>query len=165
MKNLAGKKLREAVAEMDEDTILHIGSSSGYVFVGNKALCNALMDGISEDYHKFFERSRRSSLRKIKRYADIIESLDVGTKDYLKRVEPIISKIQTIGDYVIKTCKILKDFEPMMERTVMDAYERVQGDGIAIIIKGSESGKYWDKEEWDANHKGELNVQEQRGVS
>ena len=53
----------------------------------------------------------------------------------------------------------------MMERTVVDAYERVQGDGIAIIIKGSESGKYWDKEEWDAEHKGELNVQEQRGVS
>lgn len=64
-----------------------------------------------------------------------------------------------------RTCKILKDFEPMMERTVVDAYERVQRDGIAIIIKGSESGKYWDKEEWDAEHKGELNVQEQRGVS
>lgn len=64
-----------------------------------------------------------------------------------------------------RTCKILKDFEPMMERTVIDAYERLQGDGIAIIITGSELGKYWDKEEWDADHKGELNVQEQRGVS
>ena len=51
------------------------------------------------------------------------------------------------------------------ERTVVDAYERGQGDGIIIIINGSESGKYWDKEEWDADHKGELNVQEQRGVS
>lgn len=96
MKNLVGLKLSEAVAKMDEDTILHIGSSNSYVFIGNKALCNALMDGISEDYHKFFERSKRSSLRKIKRYSDIIESLDVGTKDYLKRVEQIISKIQTL---------------------------------------------------------------------
>ena len=165
MKNLVGLKLSEAVAEMDEDTILHIGSSSGYVFVGNKALCNALMDGISEDYHKFFERSRRSSLRKIKRYADIIESLDVGVWDYLRRVEQIVFKIHTISDYVIKTCKILRDFMPMMDRTVIDAYERLQGDGIIIIINGSESGKYWDKEEWDADHKGELNVQEQRGVS
>ena len=165
MKNLVGLKLSEAVAEMDEDTILHIGSSSSYVFVGNKALCNALMDGISEDYHKFFERSKRSSLRKIKRYADIIESLDAGVWDYLRRVEQIVFKIHTISDYVSKTCKILRDFKPMMERTVIDAYERVQGDGIAIIIKGSKSGKYWDKEEWDAGHKGELNVQEQRGVS
>lgn len=165
MKNLVGKKLREAVEEMGEDTILHIGSSSSYVFVGNKALCNALMDGISEDYHKFFERSKRSSLRKIKRYADIIESLDAGVWDYLRRVEQIVSEIHTISDYVSKTCKILRDFKPMMERTVIDAYERVQGDGIAIIIKGSELGKYWDKEEWDADHKGELNVQEQRGVS
>lgn len=59
MKNLVGLKLSEAVAEMDEDTVLHIGSSSSWVFVGNKALCNALMDGISEDYRKFFERSKK----------------------------------------------------------------------------------------------------------
>lgn len=123
------------------------------------------MDEISEDYHKFFERSKRSSLRKIKRYADIIESLDAGVWDYLRRVEQIVSEIHTISDYVSKTCKILRDFKPMMERTVIEAYERVQGDGIAIIIKGSELGKYWDKEEWDADHKGGLNVQEQRGVS
>lgn len=165
MKELVGKKLSEAVAEMDSETTLHIGSASSFVFVGNKHLYNALIEEISEKYHKSFKKLRESSLRKIKRYSDIIKSLDVETEDYLKRVKQIVLKIKNLSDYVFKLCRILEEFKPMMERTVVDVYERMQGDGIVIIITGEESGKYWDKDEWDTDHKGEANVQEQRGVS
>lgn len=54
---------------------------------------------------------------------------------------------------VKKKCeKYLNTYTPLPDRKVKDAYWKIsKEDGICIIVDGTESGKYWNKEEWDAD--------------
>ena len=47
----------------------------------------------------------------------------------------------------------LKAFKPILDRNVLDAYPRIQQDGIIVKIEGEEIGEYWSKEEYDNDQK------------
>lgn len=49
--------------------------------------------------------------------------------------------------------KYISDFIPLGQRKIIEIYPSLKKDGIVIIVDGTESGKYWDLEEYE---KGEI---------
>lgn len=134
--------LREYLEKADADTILHIGSRNSFFFVGPKEefdpenidaffkgeakrLCEDYVKRISRSLERVFsdgleEKTKQSSHRRIKEH-----------------LQPILSNIT-----------YLHDFTPVIDREVKEAYKRIQGDGIVVIVDGTEFGLYWDRKEY-----------------
>lgn len=126
--------LREYLEKADADTILHIGSRNSFFFVGPKEefdpenidaffkgeakrLCEDYVKRISRSLERVFsdgleEKTKQSSHRRIKEH-----------------LQPILSNIT-----------YLHDFTPVIDREVKEAYKRIQGDGIVVIVEGTEFG-------------------------
>ena len=154
---LKGKKLDFAISLMGEDDILHIGSSTGFIFIGTKEEYYKNVGGISAHWKKFYQDIIKSREKSIMSTVAEITKLK---KDYKYRpaLEDKLNRLKIL--YASKTSAedILKVFKPIQTRKVLDVYPRIQMDGICIIVEGAEQGKYWDKQEWDRDHKGDDNV-------
>ena len=157
MDKLKGKKLDFAISLMGEDDILHIGSSAGFIFIGTKEEYLKNVGGISAHWKKFYQDIVKSREKSIMSTVAEITKLK---KDYKYRtaLEDKLKRLKIL--YASKTGAedILKAFKPIQHRKVLDVYPRIQMDGICIIVEGQEQGKYWDKSEWDRDHKGDGNV-------
>ena len=157
MDKLKGKKLDFAISLMGEDDILHIGSSTGFIFIGTKEEYHKNVGGISSHWKKFYQDIVKSREKSIMSTVAEITKLK---KDYKYRpaLEDKLNRLKIL--YASKTGAedILKAFKPIQSRKVLDVYPRIQMDGICIIVEGQEQGKYWDKSEWDRDHKGDNNV-------
>lgn len=157
MDKLKGKNLDFAISLMNEDDILHIGSSTGFIFIGTKEEYHKNVGGISSCWKKFYQDIVKSREKSIMSTVAEITKLK---KDYRYRpaLEDKLNRLKIL--YASKTGAedILKAFKPIQHRKVLDVYPRIQMDGICIIVEGAEQGKYWDKQEWDRDHKGDGNV-------
>lgn len=134
--------LREYLEKADADTILHIGAGYSFFFVGPKeelnpedidtffkdeakCRCENYVKCISRSLERVFsdgseEKTKQSSHRRIKEH-----------------LQPILSNVT-----------YLHDFTPVSEREVKETYKRLQGDGIVVIVEGTELGLYWDRKEY-----------------
>lgn len=157
MDKLKGKKLDFAISLMDEDDILHIGSSTGFIFIGTKEEYHKNVGGISAHWKKFYQDIVKSREKSIMSTVTEITKLK---KDYKYRtaLEDKLSRLKILYASKMTAEDILKAFKPIQHRKVLDVYPRIQMDGICIIVEGQEQGKYWDKQEWDRDHKGDNNV-------
>lgn len=147
------RTLDEAVQEMGDDVILHIGSESGFVFVGTKKQYEQMIDRISDHYHKFFMEAKNRYTRKIKKYSDKLRELE-KSEYYEKELRMITESLRTYKRYLKQICNVLNRFKPMRERAAKEVYKRISKDGIVILIEGDETGKYWNKQEWEKDHSG-----------
>lgn len=150
---MIGKTLDEAVKEMNDDVIIHIGSKSGFVFIGTKQEYGQMIDRISDQYHKSFTEAKNRYTRKIKKYSDKLRCLE-KSEYYEKELRMITESLRKYKMYLKQICNVLNRFKPMRERMVKEIYKRISKDGIVITIQGDEAGKYWDKDEWDRDHDG-----------
>ena len=157
MDKLKGTKLDFAISLMDADDILHIGSSTGFIFIGTKEEYYKNVGGISAHWKKFYQDIVKIREKSIMSTVAEITKLKKDYK-YKTSLEDKINKLKIL--YASKTGAedILKVFKPVQSRKVLDVYPRIQMDGICIIVEGAEQGKYWDKSEWDRDHKGDDNV-------
>lgn len=151
---MIGKTLDEAVKEMNDDVIIHIGSASGFVYIGTKQQYDKMIDSISERYHKFFLNAKKRYTRKIKIYYGKLKALDEQSETYENCYRMITECIHRYKRYLKQVCGVIDRFKPMRERMVKEIYKRISKDGIVITIQGDEAGKYWDKDEWDRDHDG-----------
>lgn len=90
-----------------------------------KRLCEDYVKRISRSLERVFsdgleEKTKQSSYRRIK-----------------ENLRPILSNVT-----------YLHDFTPVIDREVKEAYKRIQGDGIVVIVDGTEFGLYWDRKEY-----------------
>lgn len=152
MDKLKGKKLDFAISLMGEDDILHIGSSTGFIFIGTKEEYYKNVGGIFSHWKKFYQDIVK---RREKSIMSTVAEITKLKKDYKYRpaLEDKLNRLKIL--YASKTGAedILKAFKPIQHRKVLDVYPRIQMDGICIIVEGQEQGKYWDKSEWDRDHK------------
>ena len=150
---MIGKTLDEAVKEMNDDVIIHIGSESGFVFIGTKQEYGQMIDRISDQYHESFTEVKNRYTRKIKKYSDKLRDLE-KSEYYEKELRMITESLRAYKRYLKQICNVLNRFKPMRERMVKEIYKRISKDGIVITIQGDETRKYWGKDEWDRDHKG-----------
>lgn len=62
----------------------------------------------------------------------------------------IIKKIRRYLSRLKQEEKYIDEFIPIKDRDVKSVYDKIKKeDGICIVVKGSESGKFWDREEWE----------------
>lgn len=143
---MIGYRLDDCIGMLD-DVVLHIGSDSCFVFVGNRETYKADIQGISKNLLKNAKRLLAKNLENMEKE---IKNMDPSGKvDMLRKSA---RRIGSLYEWVENYRKYIQWFSPMMDRKVVDIYPRLQGDGIVIIVEGSEIGSFWTKEEYDKRH-------------
>ena len=145
---LIGKKLSDAISMVDDNLIISIGSASAFFFIGTKRDYENKIDKISVsfvDYNKGLMDKYKSL---IENAIEILIRHESTTKE---RVEAI-GKLKKYYCPYKKCEKYLNTYTPLSDRKVKDAYLKINKEhGICISVDGTESGNYWNKEEWDAD--------------
>ena len=145
---LIGEKLSDAISMVDDSLIISIGSASAFFFIGTRAEYFSKIHDISE---KFVDYNRGL----MERYKSLIEN---AIEILIRHESTTKERVEAIGKLKKYYCpykkceKYLNTYTPLPDRKVKDAYWKIsKEDGICIIVDGTESGKYWNKEEWDAD--------------
>lgn len=139
-------KINEVIQEMDNETILNIGSGSGWFFIGKK-----------EDYEKNIEKISRSYLNNAKerekKYRERIREANEVLADRkltFDELEKMVKKIRRNFPALKLVEKYINEFIPIKKREVKNIYDKdKKEDGICIVVEGTENGKFWDREEWE----------------
>lgn len=139
-------KINEVIQEMDNETILNVGSATGWFFIGKK-----------EDYEKNIEKISRSylkdALEREKKYREKIRGANEVLADSrltFDELSKMIKKIRRYFPMLKKVEEYIDEFIPIKDRDVKSVYDKnKKEDGICIVVKGKESGDFWDREEWE----------------
>ena len=134
--------LREYLEKADADTILHIGAGNSFFFVGPKD------EFKPEDIDAFFKDEAK---RRCENYVQYISrSLERVFSDGLeeKTKQSSHRRIKEHLQPILSNVTYLHDFTPVIDREVKEAYKRIQGDGIVVIVEGTEFGLDWDRKEY-----------------
>lgn len=139
-------KISEVIQEMDNETILNIGSESGWFFIGKK-----------KDYEKNIEKISRSYLNdakeREKKYREKIREANEALSDNkitFDELSKMVKRIRTYFPGLKLVEKYISDFIPIKKREVKIVYDKdKKEDGICIVVEGTENGKFWDREEWE----------------
>lgn len=128
--------LREYLEKADADTILHIGAGNSFFFVGPKE------EFKSEDIDTFFKGEAKRRCENYVKY--ISRSLERVFSDGLeeKTKQSSHRRIKENLRPILSNVTYLHDFTPVSEREVKETYKRLQGDGIVVIVEGTELGLY-----------------------
>lgn len=147
MKELIGNELECIVKTIDDKTVMHIGSQSSFIFVGNKEAYRKDIEKISKELIGTAKRLREKNLKYMETLVGKLFDPKSGKKE--------INETQLQGCYenLSGLKKYIQNFKPVMYRRVIDMYPRIQDDGIIIIIEGEEIGKYWTRKEYDEDKK------------
>lgn len=139
---LVGLTLTEALREIPDDEIVHIGSGTGFLFVGNKDTFEHDEDTIYADCIKAAKKNTQLCMKQIQEQTERIGKKRTKLEDLRKIAGEISECCKKLGEYT-------ENFIPLSHRNVLDAYPRQLNDGIILLIGGTESGRYWDKTEYD----------------
>lgn len=148
---MKGRTLGEVLESRGNDeTLCFVGSASSYFCVGTLAEIDGMIDEVSERYQKEFTNTYQRLKAELN---DLPKKAKYDGKEDLGRYG---EKLVKIGEQIAATAKALRraaknyeTFKPMRERMIRDAYYKECDNGIAIIVTGQETGKYWTKKEWD----------------
>lgn len=160
--------LQEKIAEIkiNDGQYIHIGSGSGYFFIGTKEEYKFEIDRISEEYRKRIEDKMTASaiaLNERKLFNPKIDVLPPTSTDeiggYIKalldferdlknKISKEIADVKHNYETYHSSKKELESWIDFKDREVTDVYDRISGDGVAVIIKGCETGNYWDRKEF-----------------
>lgn len=134
--------LKEYLEKADADTILHIGAGNSFFFVGPKG------EFKPEDIDTFFKDKAKRLCENYVKY--ISRSLERVLSDGLeeKTKQSSYRRIKENLRPILSNVTYLHDFTPVSEREVKETYKRLQGDGIVVIVDGTEFGLYWDRKEY-----------------
>lgn len=133
--------LSSLMQKMAANETIFIGAASGFLFIGNLECYKEKFAELEEEADKALNKQTNSVNRLI---SDINKEIEKENKD---RDGTHIAKIQS---------DLLNVHKKLRERKVLDCYKKIlEGDesGTAIIIRGSEMGRYWFKHEFEEDHK------------
>ena len=88
-----------------------------------------------------------------KKYREKIREANEALSDNKITFDELTKMVKRIRTYFpgLKLVeKYINDFIPIKKREVESIYDKdKKEDGICIVVKGTENGKYWDREEWE----------------
>lgn len=134
-KNVTLEKLMSEVSDRNKNYF--IGVANGYLFIGNIKQFQTDFRRISEECQQKIIENKKNINKKI---VEINALIDKENKNIEGKY---ISKIDNLMALVARS---------LYERNVIETYEKLSAapdDGIAVIISGTEPGKYWLKDEYD----------------
>lgn len=151
MEKTVGKKtLDEAMQEMDDNTIAHIGSKTMFFFIGTKAEYEHKIDTVEKDLiakmKSYLETGRHEIKTTLAYLADPEKSSSIRDASEAERLRLIGLRAERLARrcvFVPAMSAYLENYKPIRQRKVKDFYRRLQNDGICIIVTGSESASYW----------------------
>lgn len=146
------KKLIDVLQEIEPDKIVHVGASTGFFYVGAAKDAINEIDGISNQYLSEIKSRREHHISKLEKEIMEIPLKEKSLYDWLKKVDHWITRVQKKRCLVENDNKDIKDFKSFRNRNVVEMYERVQKDGVVIIVSGIERGEFWDLEEFKKAH-------------
>lgn len=136
--------LADVIDNLPDDQVIHIGSDTGFFFVGSKAEYYRDIDQISKDYLQTAHKKLKEHLKRIKK---LNEDLKKPVVDFAQ-TKTIQGKIRTAVEKAQYNENYISTFEPITDRKVVEIYNRLQGGGICVVVTGAENGKYWSVEEY-----------------
>lgn len=153
-------KLQERIEALEGDPIIHIGSKSSFFFVGTKEEYEKNIDVVSADLLEGLKNSLASMKHDDKLFAHNISELSKFNPEIKDETE--IRRFVTLAKHtcngirsairraksIPETEKNISEFVPVRERYSSEPQNRLQGDGIIIIVQGCETGKYWSYDEY-----------------
>ena len=115
---------------------IYIGSGSGYLFIGTLRQYKIDFDKISQD-------ATRQLNKTIERLNALVEHINQEIDKANQELDG--HNLPKIKERLTRTKKSL------YERIVLDSYKKVMVDepGTAIIIRGSENGRFWLRSEYE----------------
>ena len=76
----------------------------------------------------------------------------IGTKDEFLKYRKYIEKGVKLSRPISKEDK-RAEYKPIEKRRVLSTYDRINGEGIVVILEGNERGAFWKREEFRAVYK------------
>lgn len=143
-------ELRQKISS--DDTILSVGSKSGYMFIGTRQDYDREIDAISAEVRTVFKDKLEAIEASIQSLRIAIAAgrarKDTMSPDMMRKRLAELEKKQQMFIEAIAT------FKPLRERKVIDLYPRINpDDGLCVIVEGKEVGEAWCKEEYDKAQK------------
>ncbi len=133
--------LESCVKSIGGNTIFHIGSGAGFLFIGTEKEFEIQMPGISE-------KLLLDAKRLLKKYKKKEKSLEEKYRNgYLEKLKKNDKKVKCLFDQTSMYEKYIMDFVPIKKRPVKEIYPRISKDGIVILVDGVEIGRYWMRSE------------------
>lgn len=159
-------KLDEFVKLQDDKTIIAIGASSGFVFIGTKAQYEDEIDkaykraqtnarDLLRDAENRIEALRRDGFDDVNAHINIPESdeeLPEAFKQMRATADNLIRKAQLLRSYVDKFDSAVRSRKRAQftlsapayrDREVKESYRAIRQGQINVIIEGVECGRYW----------------------
>ena len=148
--------LDEFMATVSADQIVHIGCSSGFVFIGNRKTYKKDIDRISDGFRdEYVDRLTATAARLARNCSmPLLRRDNEECTQYSDRIIEIAKQIRRDAVALPDLRDIVKTFKPMRDRLVASSYDRLEGDGIVVIIDGCEGGQFWFADEYEAAKKG-----------
>lgn len=143
-KKIKGMRLSEVIDNLPEDLVLHIGSDTGFFFIGNNVEFYRDVGQIESEYLQTAHKRLKENLKRIK---NLTEELKKPRVDFAQ-TKIVSGKIKTAVEKAQCSEKYLSEFKPIKSREVVSEYKKSNEPGICIIVTGSENGKYWSWEEY-----------------
>lgn len=137
--------LDDVIDKLPDDEVIHIGSDTGFFFADCKAEFYRDVDQIEKNYLQTAHKRLKENLNRIQNLTKEFRKKKVNFAE----AKEIVKKIGDANERAQCNEKYLSEFETILGRKVIDIYDRIQKDGICIIVTGSENGKYWFREEYE----------------
>ena len=143
-------ELRQKIS--NDDTILSVGSRSGYMFIGTGQDYDCEIDAISAEVKAALE----DKLVGIKATIQSLQA-SLAAEHTRKGSIPPDSVRKRLAEFEEKQrvlAETLAIFKPLREREAIDLYSRINpDDGLCVIVEGGEIGEAWFKDEYNALRK------------
>lgn len=152
--------LSDVIDKLPDDEVIHIGSDTGFFFVGSKAEYYRDIDQISKDYLQTVHKKLKEHLKRIKK---LNEDLGKPVVDFAQ-IKTTQGKIRTAVGKAQYNEKYISEFEPIPDRKVLEIYKRLQGDGICVIVTGAEMGNIGRWKNIETNNRKVGRLWELRGI-
>lgn len=140
-------ELDELVNQQSENTIIAIGSKTGYFFFGTKAEYEEKIDKLSEELVGGMLKSSRNGFANFRRRVKKAQ-LTAAKGDFVSL--DVIHRISATLNYSLKNAALVVRFVPLRERKVKECYPGIWPANIKIIVDGDEEACFWTEDEYRA---------------
>lgn len=151
MKEQKTTNLLELLDTLDENAMVAIGAKKGggYVYIGRAGD----RDLISKVFDGFVKRAKRRISNSKGTLKTLVTKPVQLTGDDIKDNEAVTKRVRAIVENHVtlkRNTEYVGSYKEPFERTVIESYQKIWDDCLAIIVEGKEEqGCCWSKKEFD----------------
>lgn len=149
-----GKSLPTVLAELDDNTLVYLGSASSFfdIAAAGELRKKKYMDDLSKRLEadgKDQADSMRKNFARLLKKPPVWEGPREGESEaysiekHLEAVSRWARKVKEAPQRIQDAERRVREFVPLKKRAVKDIYPRIDGTGVCVIVSGEEMGGYW----------------------